>query len=181
MYWLVKYDPGSGLETTEFKYKSFAQKEMKHQAESFLCPGRLHFIGDMNAAIETEIGIFLWEIVGEGNDHDGILKEIESILGEDFLLSEEMTEFYVKHWYEYECAMDIDSYAYLNTLFGYDIGSDKARKINNWLYEKFNMTAFDIPRGYDADNLMRVAKWDLGLDLDFSNFNAYIEEIRYDW
>ena len=181
MYWLIEYDPESGLETTEFKYKSLAQKEMKHQSESLLCPGRLHFIGDMNAAIETEIGIFLWEIVGNGNIDDEILEEIESILGEDFLLSEEMTEFYVEHWYDCECPTDIDDYAYLNTIFGYDIGSENAQKISTWLYEKFDMAVMDIPEGDDSDNLMRVAKWDLGLDLDFSNFNTDIEAIRYDW
>jgi len=181
MYWLIEYDPESGLETMEFKYKFLAQKEMKYQFESHLYPGRLHCMGDMSAEIETEIGSFIWEIVGEGNDHDEILKEIEARLGEDYLLSEEMTEFYIEHWHEYECVMDIDSYAYLNTLFSYDIGSDNARQISNWLYEKFNMTTEEIPDGDDADNLMRVAKWDLGLDLDFSNFNADIEEIRYDW
>lgn len=182
MYWLIEYDPESGLETTEFKYKSLAQKEMKRRHREHSTAERVSsYMCEFEAMVHTDIGTYEWQIVGEGNDHDETLKEIESRLGEDYLLSEEMTEFYIEHWHEYECAMDIDSYAYLNTLFGYDIGSDNARQISNWLYEKFNMTTEEIPGGDDADNLMRVAKWDLGLDLDFSNFNADIEEIRYDW
>ena len=182
MYWLIECNPKTGLETNRFKYKFLAQKEMKRRYGEHNTAERVSYLCEFAAIVNADIGTYEWQIVGEGDpERERILGDIENCYGKDFLESEDMTEFFIDHWDEYQCAMDIECYAILNTIFGYDIGSDNAKKINNWLYEKFNMTAFDIPSGDDADNLMRVAKWDLGLDLDFSNFNADIEAIRYDW
>ena len=181
MYWLVKYDPEVGMITREYKDLSAARRVMKREFGSLKYVDIDSILTEDNhiSCLSYDYGTYEWQIVGEGDpERERILADIERNYGKDFLESEDMAEFFIDHWNEYECAMDIECYAILNTIFGYDIGSDKARKINNWLYEKFNMTAMDIPEGDDADNLMRVAKWDLGLDLDFSNFNADIEAIR---
>lgn len=184
MYWLIEYDPELGLITREYKTLAKARGVMRREFGELKNIEIDSILTEDNhiSCFSYDYGTYEWQIVGEGDpERERILRDIENCYGKDFLESEDMVEFFIEHWDEYQCAMDIECYAILNTIFGYDIGSGKARKINNWLYEKFNMTAFDIPSGDDADNLMRVAKWDLGIDLDFSNFNADIEAIRYDW
>ena len=43
-------------------------------------------------------------------------------------------EFYINGLMEGDDIPDIDRYAWLNTLFGYDIGRDNARQIDSYLY-----------------------------------------------
>lgn len=62
---------------------------------------------------------------------------------------------------------DADRYAHLNTLFGYDIGMENARKIDGWMYENekeiYELTYKDV-------NLLSVCCKQLGIKLNFEKF-----------
>lgn len=47
-------------------------------------------------------------------------------------------EFYIKGLMEGDDISDIDRYAWLNTLFGYDIGRDNANAIDSYLYSEMD-------------------------------------------
>ena len=45
-------------------------------------------------------------------------------------------EYYIKYTMEGEYVFDVDRSAWLNTLFGYDIGYKNAREIDSYMYER---------------------------------------------
>lgn len=74
-----------------------------------------------------------------------------------------------------ECMTDIDRHAWLNTLFGYDIGFYSAMKIDNWLWgsEDENGEYRDIETlsiGYKDKSLIQRCAKELGLDLSFDKW-----------
>lgn len=84
-------------------------------------------------------------------------------------------EFYVNTMAEHDCDClhDVDRYAHLNTLFGYDIGFVPAMKIDNWLWgsEDENGKYRDIETGeltYRDKAIVEqcVKELDLGLSFD---------------
>lgn len=86
-------------------------------------------------------------------------------------------EFFVKTMAEHDCTCvnDIDRYAHLNTLFGYDIGFLPAMKIDHWLWasEDENGKYRDIETGeitYRDRALVEQAVRELGLDLSFDSW-----------
>lgn len=61
---------------------------------------------------------------------------------------------------------DADRYAWLNVLFGYDIGADHALGITNWYYEN-NMEVLELVGGLECkDEMMRVTD-ELGYHLNY--------------
>lgn len=73
-------------------------------------------------------------------------------------------------------AWDVDRYAHLNTLFGYDIGHKAAMSINEWLYNpdinKMNLDIdiFDIT--YKDRDLIEKCNEALGLGLAFDKWKT---------
>ena len=76
-------------------------------------------------------------------------------------------EFYIKHTMEGEYVFDIDRAAWLNTLFGYDIGYENAREIDSYLYERDEEVC-----ELEYTDKVKVKKIvdELGLNLDFSKW-----------
>ena len=74
---------------------------------------------------------------------------------------------------------DTDRYAWLNTLFNYDIGKGNALAIINWLWEH-NSDVFEITEN-DAGTLCDITVKELGLHLDYSMWNDKAEYIVYTW
>ena len=65
---------------------------------------------------------------------------------------------------------DADCYAILNTLFGYDVGMENARAINETLWNK-NIDTFDISSGSPENRkIVEEAVKELNIDMDFSNW-----------
>ena len=61
---------------------------------------------------------------------------------------------------------DADRYAWLNVLFGYDIGADHARGIINWYYEN-DMEVLELVGGLECkEEMMRVTD-ELGYHLNY--------------
>lgn len=79
-------------------------------------------------------------------------------------------EYYIKLLMDGACLFDIDRAAWLNTLFGYDIGFDNANKINLYLYERDDEV---LELEYtDKDKVKQIVD-ELGLNLDFSMWKTH--------
>jgi len=65
---------------------------------------------------------------------------------------------------------EADDWAWLNTLFGYNIGATRALMIINWYYENNDATVEECVGVQDKETLHSVCEWELGLHLDFSNW-----------
>ncbi len=96
---------------------------------------------------------------------------IEKKIGTGILsqLSDEGWLFYYRALHDYDMDVyDADRWAWLNTLFGYDIGESAATDINRWLYENGqDVYALTHESKYTLQNICEL---ELGLDLDFSKF-----------
>jgi len=65
---------------------------------------------------------------------------------------------------------DADRYAILNTLFGYDVGMENARAINETLWN-MNIDTFELSSGSPENRKwVEAAVEELGMDVDFSNW-----------
>lgn len=86
-----------------------------------------------------------------------------------------------------ECMTDIDRHAWLNTLFGHNIGFDNAMEIENWLWggeirpnHYRNMEALDITIN-DKPLIQQCVK-ELGLDLSFDKWATKEPDVyRYEF
>lgn len=100
-------------------------------------------------------------------------------------------EFWIKDMMEMEigceCFSDIDRHAWLNTLFGYDIGFDNAMKIEDWLWggeirpkQYRNMEALDMTIN-DKPLIQQCVK-ELNLNLSFNKWATKEPDVyRYDF
>ena len=93
---------------------------------------------------------------------------IENEIGFIPVDKEAAVEFYYKAMHDYDMAlMDADDYAWLNTLFRYDIGADRALEIIKWFYEQ---TVVDAVSVNQKETLENICRFELGLHLDFSHW-----------
>ena len=80
-------------------------------------------------------------------------------------------EFYFRAVHDFGFSLiDADDYAYLKTLFGYDIGAENAKKIIRWFYEKINSSVEEAVLAAQKGALKNICELELGLYLDFSRF-----------
>ena len=87
-------------------------------------------------------------------------------------------DFYYRAMHDHDFGLcDVDDYAYLNTLFGYDIEIENARKLIVWFYEENDSTVQDAITVEDKDTLRNICESELDLNLDFSKFTT--EEPEY--
>lgn len=79
------------------------------------------------------------------------------------------SEFYIKHLMNGYHVFDIDRAAWLNTLFQYDVGIEKALKIDDYLFNMID--EIDIMDLTIKDKeLVEKANEELNLGLDFSKW-----------
>lgn len=144
----------------------------------------LEELGVDQAENVEEVGVVIAHIKRR-TEREEILSEIFRQYGNDFLgnYSESEINFYVKHWKEARDLTILECYAYLNTIFGYDIGWEYARKIIDYLPGKFDIHLTSLGIDEFSRALMIVTKWDLGLNnLSFDSFGKYdCSETIYDW
>lgn len=104
-------------------------------------------------------------------------------VGQD--VAKDMPNEFFEHTYramtDYEMsAYDADKWAWLNTLFGYDIGAERALDIITW-YDNNGMDVLEI----EADSkgtLQNIVEMELGFHFDFSAFpDKTPEVISYTW
>ena len=75
---------------------------------------------------------------------------------------------------------DADKWAWLNTLFGYDIGADRALGLIRW-YDNNGMDVLDLTVD-DKYTLKGVSELELGFHFNFSAFAPYTPDaISYRW
>ncbi len=88
-------------------------------------------------------------------------------------------KFYFRNLKEHRDLADIDRYAWLNTLFQYDIDWDKAMKIDSWLWGNETVLK-DYPLGFEtleldwndkeSKQLLKKCNEECHLGLDFSKW-----------
>lgn len=77
-------------------------------------------------------------------------------------------EFYIKGVMNGDSIADLDRYAWLNTLFGYDIGWDNARQIDSYLYSEMDFETMELCH-MDKEMIQMVCKR-LELDVKFDKW-----------
>lgn len=96
-----------------------------------------------------------------------------------------MPDSFFRHTYRAMKDYGMDSYgsqrwAWLNTLFGYDIGADRAKAISDW-YEENGLDVLDIC-AEDKGTLSNIIGMELGLHVSFSAFpDETPDHISYEW
>lgn len=109
---------------------------------------------------------------------------IDVLIGNEIFDEETITnynvasEFYIKHLMEGWDICDIDRMAHLNTLFGYDIGTDNWSKIDSelWCNKKYqDETGCGIEimeLSYKDKEFIRNVCKEIGLDLSFDKWRT---------
>lgn len=98
-------------------------------------------------------------------------KWVEQQIGKGILngMDDACFEFYYKAMHDYNMDFpDADRYAWLNTLFGYDIGADYANRIINWFDNEIFVDVLEL----ESTNYEMVldACNELGIHLSFKNW-----------
>ena len=108
---------------------------------------------------------------------------LESQVGRSVLigLDDSGYDFYYKAMHDNGMDFsDADRYAWLNTLFGYDIGAEHALGIINWYYER-DIDVMELG-AYCKRQLIEDVQYDLGYHLDFQYFvDEEPDYITFDW
>ena len=109
---------------------------------------------------------------------------IDTLVGNEIFYEETInehnkaSEFYIKHLMEGWDIFDIDRMAYLNTLFGYNIGVDNWSKIDSelWCNKKYwDDTGCGVEimeLGYTDKEFIQKVCNELGLDLSFDKWRT---------
>lgn len=109
---------------------------------------------------------------------------IDTLVGNEIFYEETISEhnkaseFYINHLMEGWDICDIDRMAHLNTLFGYDIGTDNWSKIDSelWGNEKYwDDTGCGVEimeLGYTDKEFVQKVCNELGLDLSFDKWRT---------
>ena len=97
------------------------------------------------------------------------MKWLNNNVGNDMFEGKEMCDFYYSVIHDKGMALyDADRYAWLNTLFGYDIGLDNALKIIN-RYHEYDVDVLEL----GADDMLPIMYeigWELNLNIrEFAN------------
>lgn len=106
-----------------------------------------------------------------------------SQIGKD--ISKDMPDEFFEHTYramkDYGMSVyDADKWAWLNTLFGYDIGADKALGLITW-YDDNGMDVLELTSD-SKDTLRNVAEMELGFHFNYTTFAPYTPDaISYTW
>lgn len=106
-----------------------------------------------------------------------------SQIGKD--ISKDMPDSFFEHTYramwDYGMSVyDADKWAWLNTLFGYDIGADRALDLITW-YDDNGMDVLDLSAD-DKESLKNVAEMELGLHFNYAAFpDKTPDAISYAW
>lgn len=107
---------------------------------------------------------------------------IEQKIGNGILdgMDDDCYEFFYKAMHDLGIEFtDADRWAWLNTLFRYEISDSAANEINNWLYEN-GQDALELDS--KSKSTLEMICVELGIKLDFSKFVLETPKaIRYTW
>lgn len=97
-------------------------------------------------------------------------EELCKYLGIDYFEADDkMIDFYLRCRDAGMDYADADRYAHLNTMFGYDIGMENARQIDEWMYHHDEEVLELVPTNR---KLLEKAVRELNVDVDFTNFRT---------
>lgn len=108
---------------------------------------------------------------------------VTSQIGKD--ISKDMPDKFFEHTYhamqDYGMSVyDADKWAWLNTLFGYDIGADRAMGLITW-YDENGMDVLEL-NAEDKWNIQNVAEMELGFHFNYAAFASRTPDaISYSW
>lgn len=96
-----------------------------------------------------------------------LVKQVGNVIPND----DECVEFYYRAMHDYGMGItDADDYAYLNTLFQYDIGAERALAIIRWFYEEQDAAIQDAVTVEDKGTLRNICEFELGLHFNWDYF-----------
>ena len=119
-------------------------------------------------------------------EDDEKLNWMKSIYGEYFISQIANNPMAIRHYYkaihDYDMGVtDADDYAWLNTLFQYDIGGVNAMYLIRWFYVSENTTVQDRINVGSKEELKDLCG-NIGLHLDFSNWvNEEPKALRFEF
>lgn len=107
---------------------------------------------------------------------------VENKVGKGILagLSDDVFHHFYRGMHDYDMSFyDADRWAWLNTLFGYDIGAERALDIITW-YDNNGMDVLEI-NADDKETLKNICSLELGLHFNYKAWpNETPDAIRYD-
>ena len=83
---------------------------------------------------------------------------------------EAIDHYYKANYYFGMGITDADDWAWLNTLFRYDIGANHALGIIRWFYENEDATVMDCVNVDQKETLQNICEWELGFYLNFNHW-----------
>lgn len=108
---------------------------------------------------------------------------VEKQIGREILsgMPDEVFDFYYRVMHDYGMDFyDGDRYAWLNTLFGYDIGADRAMEIITW-YDDNGGDVLNV-EAESGGTLKNICELELGLHFNFEYWpNNSPKAIAYEW
>lgn len=126
----------------------------------------------------------LFKSSNNGMNSPYLLDKIEYVVqhaGKD--ICKNMPDVFFEHAYramhDYGMSFaDADAWAWLNTLFGYDIGAERALFLISWGNDR-DINMLEMHRNESSKKILQEAAQELGLNLDFSALHP--EAISYIW
>ncbi len=100
----------------------------------------------------------------------GVLLDNDIFWETDIDEKSDASEFYIKNLMEGLDMFDIDRYAWLNTLFGYDIGEENAYQIDHILYTEMVPEVEVLDLTYMDKGLLKNVVEKLKLNLTFDKW-----------
>ena len=100
-------------------------------------------------------------------------------------IEKDMPDAFFEHTYRAmrDYGMDVydsEKWAWLNTLFGYDIGAERASDFITW-YDENGMDVLELT-AEEKEGIRNIAELELGLHLNFAAFATETpDEISYSW
>ena len=160
------YSPDNRWETVQFD--THDEHELAELFLEFLKEN--NFISIEKGKSDYETGVMINE--SELEDYIAWLaKEFGRSFAESIKDNPEVIIHYYKACHDYNMGMsDADDYAWLNTLFRYDIGAERALDIIRWYYENYDSTLQDSITVNSRETLKSICEMELGLNLDFSHW-----------
>ena len=108
-----------------------------------------------------------------------VISQIGKDIGQD--MPDDFFEHTYRAMWDYGMSVyDADKWAWLNTLFGYDIGADRALGLITW-YDDNGMDVLELCAG-DKETLKNVAEMELGFHFNYAAFpDETPDAISYIW
>ena len=162
-------------EDAVYEYFDYTGDREGKTIRNYVCSEYKKILEDVFKMPESEISAIYQRLYAEtyykGINYRQMEEWLKRQLGNAPTNDQEGIIFYYRAMHDYDMGvMDADDYAWLNTLFRYDIGAERALDIIRWYYEKEDATVMDSVSIDTKETLKTICEDELGLHLDFSHW-----------